>query len=216
MSNQANNATSKNAAAGNGIGNQSRISDFRGNRPANREFQLRGINHLALVCRDMARTVDFYQGVLGMPLVKTIQLPFGGGQHFFFDIGNGDCLAFFWFPDAPEPTERVVTAEALPGRGDFVTAIASMNHVAFDVAPEHFDLYRQRLIDKGIDVSDVMNHDDSELTISEELHPGVYIRSMYFRDPDGILLEFATWLRELRPEDASHQPASSMHSASTS
>ena len=62
----------------------------------NAEFELRGINHLALVCRDMARTVDFYSGVLGMPLVKTIELPFGGGQHFFFDIGGGDCLAFFW------------------------------------------------------------------------------------------------------------------------
>ena len=65
-------------------------------------FDLRGINHLALVCRDMARTVDFYSNVLGMPLVKTIELPAGMGQHFFFDCGGGDCLAFFWFPDAPD------------------------------------------------------------------------------------------------------------------
>jgi len=63
---------------------------------------LRGINHLALVCEDMARTVDFYTNVLGMPLTKTIDLPAGMGQHFFFEIGNGDSLAFFWFPDAPE------------------------------------------------------------------------------------------------------------------
>ena len=41
----------------------------------NPEFELRGVHHLALVCRDMARTVDFYTGVLGMPLVKTIELP---------------------------------------------------------------------------------------------------------------------------------------------
>ena len=67
----------------------------------NRVFDIRGINHLALVCKDMARTVDFYSNVLGMPLVKTIDLPGGMGQHFFFDIGNGDCLAFFWFPNAP-------------------------------------------------------------------------------------------------------------------
>ena len=39
-----------------------------------------------------------------MPLVKTIELPFGMGQHFFFDCGGGDCLAFFWFPDAPSPS----------------------------------------------------------------------------------------------------------------
>ena len=42
-------------------------------------FELRGINHLALVCRDMERTVDFYTNVLGMPLVKTIELPAGHG-----------------------------------------------------------------------------------------------------------------------------------------
>ena len=69
---------------------------------SNQVFDLRGINHLALVCKDMARTVDFYTNVLGMPLIKTIDLPGGMGQHFFFDIGNGDSLAFFWFPNAPE------------------------------------------------------------------------------------------------------------------
>jgi catechol 2,3-dioxygenase-like lactoylglutathione lyase family enzyme len=54
-------------------------------------FEFRGVHHLALVCRDMARTVDFYTNVLGMPLVKTIELPVGMGQHFFFDCGGGDC-----------------------------------------------------------------------------------------------------------------------------
>ena len=72
----------------------------------NTEFEFRGINHLALVCRDMERTVDFYCNVLGMPLIKTIELPNNMGQHFFFDIGNGDSLAFFWFPNAPEAAPR--------------------------------------------------------------------------------------------------------------
>ncbi|MCA3712327.1 MAG: VOC family protein, partial [Phenylobacterium sp.] len=40
--------------------------------PANTEFDIRGVNHIALVCRDMARTVEFYRDILGMPLVKTI------------------------------------------------------------------------------------------------------------------------------------------------
>ena len=70
-------------------------------------FEYRGINHLALVCRDMERTVDFYTNVLGMPLIKAIELPFDMGQHFFFDCGGGDSLAFFWFPDAPEPAPGV-------------------------------------------------------------------------------------------------------------
>ena len=64
-------------------------------RRENKEFQLRGINHLALVCKDMARTVDFYTNILGMPLIKTLELPNHMGQHFFFDIGNEDSLAFF-------------------------------------------------------------------------------------------------------------------------
>jgi catechol 2,3-dioxygenase-like lactoylglutathione lyase family enzyme len=183
------------------------LSDFRGGRPVNTEFKLRGINHLALVCRDMARTIDFYQGTLGMPLVKTLELPNGLGQHFFFDIGNGDCLAFFWFPNAPDPVEGVVTPAQLPGAGDITTAIASMNHVAFDVAPECFDEYRQKLIDKGIEVSPVMNHDDSEAAVSKHLHPGVFVRSIYFRDPDGTMLELAAWTRHLGPADVSHRPA---------
>ena len=62
-------------------------------RRQNSEFEIRGVNHLALVCRDMAETVKFYRDILGMPLVKTIDLPGGFGQHFFFDIGNGDSLA---------------------------------------------------------------------------------------------------------------------------
>ena len=84
----------------------------------NSQFTLGGLNHLALVCRDMEKTVDFYQNVLGMPLIKTIEFPEARGQHFFFDIGNGDSLAFFWFAKAPEPMPGVSAPAALPGLGD--------------------------------------------------------------------------------------------------
>ena len=46
----------------------------------NSEFEFCGVNHLALVCKDMARTVEFYRDVLGMPLTKTIDLPGGRGH----------------------------------------------------------------------------------------------------------------------------------------
>lgn len=174
----------------------------------NPEFELRGINHLALVCRDMKRTVDFYTGVLGMPLTKTIELPFGMGQHFFFDIGNGDSLAFFWFPNAPEPAPGVAAPSALPGAGELATAIGSMNHVAFDVPPERIDDYLVKLREKGIVAADIMNHDDSELGVSAQPHEGTFVRSIYFFDPDGILLEFAAWTRALSPQDVRHEPAS--------
>jgi catechol 2,3-dioxygenase-like lactoylglutathione lyase family enzyme len=174
---------------------------------ANPEFELRGVHHLALVCRDMARTVDFYQGVLGMPLVQTLDLPAGMGQHFFFDIGNGDTLAFFWFPTAPEPAPGVSAPASFPIVGDLRSAIGSMNHVAFSVPLEQFDEYVAKLHDKGIVTSEVANHDDSKWQISRRLHDGVFLRSIYFFDPDGILLEFACWTRALTEADVQIAPA---------
>ena len=129
---------------------------------ANETFQLRGINHLALVCRDMKRTVDFYTGVLGMPLIKTIDLPHDSGQHFFFDAGNGDALAFFWFPDAPDSVPGVTHPAHRLGQGSLATAHASMNHVAFDVPEEKIEEYQKKLEDAGIEVTPVINHDNSE------------------------------------------------------
>ncbi len=102
------------------------------NRNNTEGFAFRGINHLALVCKDMAKTVDFYSNVLGMPLVKTLELPNGGGQHFFFDVGNGNTIAFFWFPSAPEAMPGIVQAK----RGGGISAHGSMNHLAIDVDAE--------------------------------------------------------------------------------
>jgi catechol 2,3-dioxygenase-like lactoylglutathione lyase family enzyme len=172
----------------------------------NTEFNFKGINHLALVSSDMARTVDFYTNVLGMPLIKTLEIP-GNGQHFFFDCGNGDSLAFFWFPDAPAAAPGIAAAGDMPGEGSIVSAHGSMNHVAFDVPVDKFDEYVQKLKDKGVAASRVVNHDDSESTVAKEMHPGVFVRSVYFRDPDGILLEFACWTKTFGPEDALHTPA---------
>src|SRR6516162_7679559 len=95
----------------------------------NTEFELRGFNHLALVARDMAETVAWYEDILGMKLVKPPELPAAYGQHFFLDMGNGvDGIAFFYFPNAPEG----VRGESLQNRYG-VTAIGTMNHLAFDV-----------------------------------------------------------------------------------
>ncbi len=173
----------------------------------NRRFEFNGIHHLALVCRDMARTVDFYTNVLGMPLVKTIALPDGMGQHFFFDCGGGDCLAFFWFPEAPDGVPGISAPAGRPDQGDLTSAIGSMNHVAFSVPPERIDQYRGRLAAAGVECTEVANHDDSEFGISEAVHPGVFVRSVYFQDPDGILLEFACWTRALDEGDVAHEPA---------
>jgi catechol 2,3-dioxygenase-like lactoylglutathione lyase family enzyme len=159
-------------------------------------FQLKGINHLALMCSDMDRTVDFYSGVLGLPLVKKIELPYGMGQHFFFGLGNGDCLAFFWIPDAAPPAPGIAAPADLPGKPGLWSAIGSMNHVAFDVEPEAMEDYRERLLAAGIECTQIANHDDSPDGVSRDMHPGVFMRSLYFFDPDGILLEFSCWIGE--------------------
>jgi catechol 2,3-dioxygenase-like lactoylglutathione lyase family enzyme len=174
--------------------------DVRPNQ--NKEFELRGINHLALVCKDMARTVDFYAGVLGMPLVAAIELPGGAGQHFFFDIGGGDLLAFFWFADGRESAPGVASPrrDCFSSLAGLVTANASMNHVAFDVPAERIEEYRERLVAKGVEVTEVVNHDpDAPSQVSLEPTATTLARSIYFFDPDGILLEFASWTRELSP-----------------
>ena len=167
----------------------------------NEKYEIRGINHLALVCRDMQKTVDFYSGVLGMKLTKTIELPNGMGQHFFFDIGKGDMLAFFWFPEAPESQPGVTHSENVVGGGSITSAHASMNHVAFDVPADKIDEYRKNLIAAGVEVTAVVNHDDSENQASLEVTDTTFVRSLYFKDPDGILLEFASWTRELDEHD---------------
>jgi catechol 2,3-dioxygenase-like lactoylglutathione lyase family enzyme len=177
-------------------------------RRKNAKFEIRGINHLALTCKDMKRTVDFYTGVLGMPLIKTIDLPRGMGQHFFFDIGNGDALAFFWFPDSPESQPGVTHPANLVGRGPITTANATMNHVAFDVSPDKIEEYRERLAKAGVEVTPVINHDASENQASRELTPSTFVRSIYFLDPDGIQLEFAAWTREMNDDDVNCEPHS--------
>jgi len=177
----------------------------------NQEFTLRGVNHLALVCSDMRRTVEFYTEVLGMRLIKTIDLPAGLGQHFFFDMGGGNALAFFWFPDAPDPVPGISAPVTLPGMGEWKTAIGSMNHVAFDVPEEKFLDYHAKLTGKGVDVSPILDHDDSPMGVAPALHPGVFVRSFYFKDPDGIMLEFACWRRVMgQPGDVRHEPKTAL------
>jgi catechol 2,3-dioxygenase-like lactoylglutathione lyase family enzyme len=178
----------------------------------NAEFELRGFNHLALVARDMAETVAWYESVLGMKLVKTLELPAGHGQHFFLDMGNGvDGIAFFWFPNAPEG-EKGVTLQNRFG----VTAIGSTNHIAFDVPAERFEDYRQKLLDKGVQVTEIINHCNSldgghKADYDAATDEGdVFIRSMYFKDPNGVTLEFACWTKVLDESDVRHAPATAL------
>jgi catechol 2,3-dioxygenase-like lactoylglutathione lyase family enzyme len=153
----------------------------------------RGASHIALVCSDMYETVKFWEDI-GIPLLKMEELP-GGGQHSFHDMGNGAMLSYMTFADAP-PRAPGIASQPLDFKKDGAkTAIASMNHIALDIPKERFDEIFAALKAKGISIF-MINHGSDE-PFNETPDEKTWIRSMYFRDPDGIAFEFASLMREL-------------------
>lgn len=146
-------------------------------------IRTQGVHHLALVCKDMQRTVDFYTNVLGMELSATLELP-GGWQHFFFDMGGGNQLAFFYFPGAREG----VRGEQYPGAPWKTLPSGTMHHLAFTVeSVEALEQAREELMAQDIRVTDVWDHE--------------FCKSIYFADPDGMQLELSAWVRPLGESD---------------
>ncbi len=160
------------------------------------KINYQGVHHLAIVCKDMARTVDFYTNVLGMKLVKGFDLGGGMGQHFFFDMGGGNLLAFFWFKGAPEAAPGVASSAGLVRQGDsIISAHGSMNHVALKAPLDEIEAYREMLMAKGVECTDMINHADVETKpgvdrVTDEVDDTTWVRSFYFFDPDGVMLEF--------------------------
>ena len=73
--------------------------DFLQEAPDRPESSARGLHHFALICSDVRRTIEFYQGVLEFPLTEIFEnRDYPGSNHFFFDIGHGNLLAFFDLP----------------------------------------------------------------------------------------------------------------------
>ncbi len=106
----------------------------RGDRPAT---SARGVHHVALISSDVERTIDFYQGVLEFPLTEMFEnRDYGGSTHFFFDIGNGNALAFF----------------DLPGLdlGGYAEVLGGLHHLAISVEPERWAHLRTKLDAAGI------------------------------------------------------------------
>jgi catechol 2,3-dioxygenase-like lactoylglutathione lyase family enzyme len=97
----------------------------------------RGIHHLALLSSDVERTVRFYQEVLGFPLTDIFEnRDYPGSNHFFFDIGHGNLLAFFDFPDLD--------------LGPYAEVLGGLHHVAISVAPADWERARARLDEAGV------------------------------------------------------------------
>jgi catechol 2,3-dioxygenase-like lactoylglutathione lyase family enzyme len=98
----------------------------------------RGVHHVALLCADVERTVRFYQDVLEFPLTEIFEnRDYKGSNHFFFDVGNGNLLAFF----------------DLPGLdlGPYAEVLGGLHHLAISVEPQRWERLRANLEKAGVD-----------------------------------------------------------------
>jgi catechol 2,3-dioxygenase-like lactoylglutathione lyase family enzyme len=97
----------------------------------------RGLHHVALLCSDVERTVRFYQEILEFPLTEIFEnRDYAGSNHFFFDIGNGNLLAFF----------------DLPGLdlGPYAEVLGGLHHLAISVEPDRWNRLKARLQEAGV------------------------------------------------------------------
>ena len=148
------------------------------------DTRMQGLNHLAFPTFDPAATMHFYSETLGLPIVQTMQVKAWGPEyqkdfvHFFFDIGNDDCLAFFYYFG-----QDAYHDDRLPPLLDLG------KHVALHVETvEMLNEYQRRLESGGYAIDMRVTHETVE--------------SIYVRDPNDILVEIARPLRELGAADA--------------
>ncbi|WP_329303233.1 VOC family protein [Streptomyces sp. NBC_00659] len=107
-------------------------------KPERAASTARGVHHVALLSADVERTVRFYQGVLGFPLTEMIEnRDYKGSTHFFFDLGNGNLLAFFDFPGLD--------------LGPYAEVLGGLHHLAISVDPATWRDLRDRLDAAGVE-----------------------------------------------------------------
>jgi catechol 2,3-dioxygenase-like lactoylglutathione lyase family enzyme len=101
------------------------------------ESSARGVHHMALLSSDVVRTIEFYQGVLEFPLTELFEnRDYQGSTHFFFDIGNGNLLAFFDFPGLD--------------LGDYAEVLGGLHHIAISVEPSRWVRLKAKLEAAGV------------------------------------------------------------------
>jgi catechol 2,3-dioxygenase-like lactoylglutathione lyase family enzyme len=150
----------------------------------------RGFSHIGLSTLDLDRTRDFYERVLGFKAVRCDILKVKeGGQirHIFFDAGHDQLIAFMEASGVPGiPAEY----DAGINRGLGVPGV--FYHFAFEAGSEAaLDEKRRELLAKGVQVTEVVDHD--------------WAKSIYFKDPNGLQLEFCCYTRNLNGDDARMQ-----------
>jgi catechol 2,3-dioxygenase-like lactoylglutathione lyase family enzyme len=134
------------------------------------------LHHIAFACKDPVETHRFYADVLGLKLVYAElrpgpqkEAPGSWVKHFFYDLGDGSCIAFFQLHGAGEP-ETLETAIST-GLGLPVW----VNHVAIRRTPDELARLKKEIADKGVRPVFKLDHG--------------WCKSVYYVDPNGILIE---------------------------
>ncbi len=131
-------------------------------------LQTQGVHHITLVGSNREAVIDFYEGVLGMPLVfSQPNLDVPEEEHLYFDPGDGRLITFFVRPTrvndpTPNPQE-----------------IGNVHHLAFTVSRATYTQVAKRLNERGIWNTGPIDRG--------------FMDSIYFRDPNGQLLELACY-----------------------
>ncbi len=143
-----------------------------------RKLQVQGVHHITLTGADRQTSIDFWEGLLGMPFVfEQPNLDNPGESHLYFDPGDGRLITIFT-DDSRNPDRRRTPTE--PG---------CVHHLAFNVSRAVFSQAIERLEERGIGHSGVKDRG--------------FMDSIYFKDPLGLLIELATYKFE-PPQGCSH------------
>ena len=146
----------------------------------------KGWSHISLGTLDMDATRKFYEGVLGFKAVRCdiIKVKEGGQiRHVFFDTGQKQLLAFMeprGVPGAPVEFDGGLNRPLGMPEGVY--------HFAFEAGSQaELEAKRAELIGKGVKVTPVVDHE--------------WAKSIYFKDPNGLLLEYSYLTREFNADD---------------
>lgn len=133
-----------------------------------RKLQSQGVHHITLVGADRQTSIDFWEGLLGMPFVfEQPNLDNADESHLYFDPGDGRLITIFTNEDREGTPERTPMD---PG---------CVHHLAFAVSEATFAQAVERLDERGIEHSEIKDRG--------------FMDSIYFKDPLGLLIELASY-----------------------
>ena len=138
-----------------------------------RKLQSQGVHHITLVGADRRTSIDFWEGVLGMPFVfEQPNLDNENESHLYFDPGDGRLITIFTNEERDTDEERVASIRDAKEAG-------YVHHIAFSLSQATFEQAVERLNERGIAHSGVKDRG--------------FMDSIYFEDPLGLLVELASY-----------------------